>query len=139
MKTILWLDDLRNPYTSEWRDMVPAVEGDVRVMWALDYQDFVDIITTWGLPDIISFDHDLGAEHYIAPQYWNDYYQSSRLQEKADNVEPTGYECAKWLVDYCLTQKKKMPATYVHSANPVGADSIRALLLNYRKHWEPND
>lgn len=45
--------------------------------------------------------------------------------------EKTGYECAKWLVEYCLDNDLDLPLCYVHSMNPVGKDNINNLLKNY--------
>jgi hypothetical protein len=131
---ILWLDDIRNPHMPEWESMVPSRGRVHSVAWVRDYSEFISWIEHNGLPDVISFDHDLGMEHYVAPQYWSDYYSSSRIQEKADHKEKTGYDCAKWLIEYCLDKKTPMPETHVHSANPVGADNIRGLILNFIKH-----
>ena len=46
----------------------------------------------------------------------------------------SGYDCAKWLVDYCLDNGITIPNFGVHSANPVGAENIRGLLVNAMKH-----
>lgn len=45
-------------------------------------------------------------------------------------------DCAKWLVDYCIDNKERLPKIFVHSANPVGADNILGLLNNFKKHVE---
>jgi hypothetical protein len=47
------------------------------------YNEFVAWIETNGLPDFISFDHDLGLP-------------------KKQTEELNGMSCAKWLVNYCL-------------------------------------
>lgn len=90
----LYLDDLR-----------PIPEGFVGVR---SYSEFVIFITQNGLPDYISFDHDLG------------------LQE-------SGFDCAKWLVNYCLDNVKPIPKFVVHSQNPVGKQNIESLLNNFNK------
>lgn len=68
-------------------------------------------IKTHGLPNLISFDNDLGLDE--------------------NNILATdGYAAAKWLVyesGLDLTDLK----FYVHSANPVAAAQIRGLLTNY--------
>lgn len=126
MKQILWLDDIRNPFIN-LEKKVPTEDGSL--VWVRSYDEFTYWITTYGLPDIISFDHDLADEHY-------DYNK-----ERSDNdlyIEKTGMDCAKWLVSYCMLHNQPMPITYVHSANPVGADNIRYLINNYKKHVELN-
>lgn len=50
--------------------------------------------------------------------------------------EKTGYDCAKWLCEYCQRNKVKVPTYYVHSMNPVGKDNIKKYIENYKKHVE---
>jgi hypothetical protein len=38
--------------------------------------------------------------------------------------EKTGYDCAKWLVEYCVEHGLKFPEYVVHSMNPVGKENI---------------
>jgi hypothetical protein len=131
MNKILWLDDLRNPYI-DLEGKVPKIEGCI-IEWVLNYEQFVQWIEKFGLPDIISFDHDLADEHYTPEQYWSDYEKSKEYQESQNYQEKTGMDCAKWLIDYCIDRKLDLPEFYVHSANPVGADNILGILNNYKK------
>lgn len=85
-------------------DLRPIPQGFVGVR---SYTEFVVYIETKGFPDFISFDHDLG-------------------------LEESGYDCAKWLVDYCLDHNLQLPEFEVHSQNPVGKENILALLNNFR-------
>ncbi|OCL90817.1 cyclic-phosphate processing receiver domain-containing protein [Arcobacter porcinus] len=101
-KTKLYLDDLRdlpdNSYTL------------VR-----SYMEAIDFIENNGIPEFISFDHDLGVD-------------------EKDNLLPTGYDFAKWLVDMDIDNIHKFPKNfsfYVHSANPVGKANIESYLNNY--------
>lgn len=71
------------------------------------YTEFVAYIEANNLPDFISFDHDLG-------------------------IEESGYDCAKWLVNYCLDHNLRLPEFEVHSQNPVGKVNILALLNNFK-------
>ena len=91
----IYLDDLR-----------PIPEGFVGLR---SFTEFVTYIEANGLPDFISFDHDLG------------------LQE-------SGYDCAKWLVSYCLDNEMALPDFMVHSQNPVGKRNIESLLNNFRNN-----
>lgn len=95
----LWLDDIR-----------PAPGGDWIV--AKTYTQFVEIITTKGVPDFVSFDHDLGFE--------------------SDGTEKNGYDCAKWLVD----QGIELAGWNVHSANPIGRANIDKLLKRHKQFKE---
>lgn len=65
----IYLDDVR-----------PIPDGFVGVR---SYAEFVTYIFQNGLPDFISFDHDLG-------------------------MEESGFDCAKWLVNYCLDNEVKL-------------------------------
>lgn len=93
-----------------------------------NYNEFVNYIQKNGLPDVISFDHDLADEHYTPREYWDDYKLSKEYQDQKSYSEKTGNDCAKWLVQYCIDLKLSLPLYLVHSANPVGADYIRKTL-----------
>lgn len=128
---ILWLDDLRNPYLNiEGR--VPIEKGIIE--WVLNYEQFTQWIDKFGLPSVISFDHDLADEHYTPEEYWTDYEKSKEYQDSRCYTEKTGMDCAKWLVEYCMDNDFPLPKFYVHSANPVGADNILGILNNYNKY-----
>ena len=45
--------------------------------------------------------------------------------------EKTGYDCAKWLVEYCLDNDLSLPKYQVHSMNPVGKKNILDYLSNF--------
>lgn len=92
-----------------------------------DYDEFVAAIKYHGLPALISFDHDLGEEHYtIDFKDWND-YSSNDL-----GVSETGFDAAKWLINYCLDHKLPLPKYHVHSMNPVGKKNIKLLLDQFK-------
>lgn len=95
-----------------------------------NYKEFVDCIIINGLPELISYDHDLSDEHYSGEinneTDWSDYYLMN-------DREMTGYDCAKWLVDYCETNGLVLPEFFVHSMNPIGRQNIQNYLDNYRK------
>ena len=73
------------------------------------YDDFTRIIRNRGLPGFISFDHDLSSK------------------------EKTGYDCAKWLIEYCQKTKKPLPNWQVHSLNPIGKVNINELLIQFKE------
>lgn len=105
----LFLDDTRQPPDMTW-DVVR------------NYQQFVEYITKQGVPDVISFDHDLAFEHYPLTESHPD--PETILYDIY--TEKTGYDCAKWLVENGYEVKRWM----VHSMNPVGARNIRFVLAN---------
>ena len=116
MKTILWLDDNRNPFViKEWIHTIQYLKEEYleiedeacEVYWVRTQLEFENYIKDNGLPDLISFDNDLGI----------------------GNGE--GYDCAKWLVEYCMDNNTNLPDWYVHSANPVAKENIENLLINF--------
>lgn len=132
-KLYIYLDDLRVPKESEWT-------------LVRNYQEFVAVIKEHGLENIdtISLDHDLGpiamSEYFnnVSPNYVLDY--NNLIDEK------TGYDCAKWIVDYYYdnhkqeiqmsrADKKKagiiFPRIITHSANPVGSANIMGYINNF--------
>jgi len=113
----LFIDDLRMP-----KDVVWVLIGGVG-HWGADWEIVRSVAEgkAWvlnnGFPDVISFDHDLGEEHY------------------AGNFSDggTGLDFAKWLVEYDM-DTGTMPENFkftVHSMNPEGAKNIQSLLDNY--------
>lgn len=119
MKTILWLDDIRDPFViKKWIDIIQYLkeeyleieDNSCEVIWVKTQKEFENYIKENGLPNLISFDNDLGI----------------------GNGE--GYDCAKWLVVYCMENNKELPQWFVHSSNPVASENINQLLLNYNKY-----
>lgn len=123
MKTLLWLDDYRDPMEGQWLVFSPIKESAYEVHWVKSYNEFVGWIQGNGLPTAICFDHDLADEHKIDL----DEYEGERMIY----TEKTGYDCAKWLVNYCLDNKKDLPLYNIQSGNPVGKKNIDELLKNF--------
>lgn len=108
MKTLLWLDDYRNPFDSDWLVFSP-IRHPFQTYWVDSYDGFVDWIEEHGIPDAICFDHDLGTVK-------------------------TGYDAAKWMCDYCYFHSVPIPLYAIQSANPVGRENIQNYIENFRKH-----
>ena len=126
----LFLDDIRQP-----KDAINLVPSNYnKIFWDNDwsivrnYREFVNWILSNGVPDLISFDHDLADIHYeVDFSDWD--FSSDQL-----GVEETGLDCAKWLVDYCVDNGSILPKYIVHSANPAGRKNIQSYLDNANKH-----
>jgi hypothetical protein len=129
-KTLLWLDDMRDPTDSEWFKH-RIIQDKCNVVWVKNYDEFTNWILDNGLPDAINFDHDLAEEHYTPMEYWDDYNKSKAYQEAQEYTEKTGYDCAKWLIDYCVDNNLDLPTWASHSFNPVGRDNINKLLVKF--------
>jgi hypothetical protein len=83
--------------------------------------DAVWCVKQYGLPTMISFDHDLSDTDHVA-----------------ENDEKTGYTFAKWFCDYVMDNDLNLPQEFsydVHSQNPVGAENIRCYMENFLKEW----
>lgn len=119
----LFLDDIRIPTHVYWAE----VPKDQHYSVVRNFNEFVDIINLRGLPKFVCYDHDLSAEHYkdIGKASMNyNYYK-----------EKTGYDCAKWLVAYCLEKNIKHPPYVVHSLNPIGKKNIESYIESYNKSF----
>lgn len=130
MDYCLFLDDIRFPYHAYGYTNDSVY---IKLDWiiARSYDEFTKIITEKGLPKLISFDHDLADEHYHSDdQPWSTDFTIDYFSYK----EKTGYECAKWLCDYCLDNNVKIPDTKVHSFNHIGRSNIRHYISNFKKH-----
>ena len=125
----LFLDDLRMPKdTFDYMGLPIYISVD----WSIvrNYYAFVQIIEGKGIPDIISFDHDLADKHYDPQIVEGEPYE--KIYDMFD--EKTGYHCAKWLLDYCIGINEKPPAQiYIHSMNPAGSMNIKSLFDTYSK------
>jgi hypothetical protein len=123
----VFLDDYRNPSDVTWVTL-PSVNW----MIIRSYDAFVDIITKKGrLPEFVAYDHDLADSHY---NVFHSIDENGRLTIDYDKFnEKTGYDCAKWLVDYCMEKGIKHPPYTVHSMNPVGAKNIISYVESYNK------
>ena len=120
MKTILWLDDIRDPFViKEWiytiqylkEEYLRIEDEPCEVQWVKTQIEFEKYIKENGLPNLISFDNDLGI----------------------GNGE--GYDCAKWLVEYCMDNNVQLPKWFIHSANPVAKENIKNLLINFENNY----
>ena len=129
----LFLDDIRHPYDAYTYTQETMF---LQKIWEVvrNFDEFKSHIETNGLPRLISFDHDLADSHYTPQHLWTDYEKSKEWQETQVHKEKTGYECAKWLVDFCMENNLELPAYYCHSQNPVGKDKILGLFKSFLNH-----
>lgn len=136
MKTLLWLDDSRNPFINLFIETFSPIPHEKlnHVEWVKNYDEFVKWITENGLPTAICFDHDLGLLTQLKHRESGTSKRASR--KLAKQTEKTGYDAAKWLVDYCIDNSCKLPLYNIQSQNPVGKENIKCLLENYKKHCE---
>lgn len=112
----LFIDDERDPIDVKWGSpQEQTLYRDSDWIIARDLPEVVEIILTLGMPEIISFDHDLG-----------------------DN-KATGYDIVKMLTDLIMDGGEiyNLPDNFqylVHSKNPVGSTNIKMYLDNFMEH-----
>lgn len=134
IKYNLFLDDIRIPM-----DCISYMGNNAPIYnvlkWNIvrSYDEFVKFITEHGLPELVSFDHDLADEHYAPATEWHRYPEWEKEQEFK---EKTGKDCVIWLCNYCQDNGKKFPKWIVHSMNVSGKEFIEGYIRNYLKHVE---
>jgi hypothetical protein len=112
-RTLLWLDDCRDPNTYNYIARFSPIGTEVDVVWVKNFDEFENFILQHGLPDAICFDHDLGEGK-------------------------SGYDAAKWLVNFCLDFQVPPPLYNVQSSNPRGKEDIIAIMNNYLEFYNQN-
>ncbi len=124
----LFLDDVRRP-KSTFHYMRLPIYNEPNWIVVRNYYAFISIIQSKGLPEVISFDHDLADIHY----------KEQNFNYEDPDYEKTGYHCAKWLIDYCLDNELEVPTRIIiHSMNPAGTQNIKSLFDTYFKVYEIN-
>lgn len=133
----LFLDDERLPFGKNDKGQDGAFEltrnPDYQLLdWVIvrNFGDFVKTIEERGLPLVCSMDHDLEDFHYYH------YSTYTLLTGKIDYeiAEGTGFECAKWLIQYLLNNNLSSPKILIHTQNTTGARNIRLLFMDYEKN-----
>lgn len=124
----LFLDDVRTPDQVKWVRLPAGPYVVVR-----SYQEFVNKIMQQGVPEFVSFDHDLADEHYAIGSRHVDSLIDNNIFNHDYGVEKTGFDCARWLVDYCIEQGCKFPNYAIHSMNPVGVERISMYISQAQK------
>jgi len=100
----LFIDDERNP---------PISWCDEPVKICRSSSEAISCISMHGIPDFISFDHDLGGED-------------------------TAIKVINWLENSCIEHNLRFSESfefYVHSQNPVGAENIQYRMQALIKHF----
>lgn len=106
----LIIDDLRS-FQEIQKMMSYSAFYDGEWIIVRNFSEFVSEINSKGLPNKISFDHDLA--------------------DFVGDKEYTGKDCANLIIDICIDLKKDFPKYRVHSANPGGRDNIVGLIENF--------
>lgn len=129
MKTALYLDDVRTP-----TETIPGFHP-----WNVvrNYDEFVEHIKKFGIPDLISFDHDLAREHQ--DDYYKQFLENGFQNPDYESYkEKTGMDCANFVAEYCQKMNVPLKGCCVHSHNPVGAKNIQSFINGFHRHmgWD---
>ncbi len=117
----LYLDDERFPKTEGW-------------IIVRSFNEFKKTILERGLPNKISFDHDLGRGGFI----WRILRFFKRIWNRnLSKFPPTGYDCVKWMVDEMYDLRPI--EINVHSANGIGKENIEGLVKSWNKFMDAKD
>lgn len=128
----LFLDDERTPAKVYGFTKNPIYEENWHIV--TDYDEFIRYIQNCEnrLPSHISFDHDLGEDVAKTLVKWGHSKKKARQYKK--NLK-SGYDCAKWLIEYVDDHNYPLPEILVHSQNPVGKENIISLFEFYKKYF----
>jgi hypothetical protein len=132
MRYRLFLDDLRAPTdcVTYMHRRIGKLNLEYIQKWKVvkNYEEFVATVKLLGLPEVVSFDHDLSPDQYGREM---DFVSMKEYYETEDR-EMTGYDCVKWLCDYCRKNELKFPRFYLHTLNPVGRQNMADYIENYK-------
>src|ERR1035441_10629778 len=125
----LFLDDTRHPKDVKWLSLPPYAWVEVK-----SYSEFVKTVMEKGIPETISFDHDLADEHYSEYSAAHDENSPSFGKIRYENLtEKTGMDCAKWLAELCVERNVPLSRYYIPTLNPIGRQNIFSILESARK------
>jgi len=141
-----FIDDIRNPKDAwiyprrdEKKQIITGrslenISGIPNGNWDIvrTYDQFVDYLEKNGIPDVISFDHDLSDEMM---RYYHVVTSKTGEINYEDITTKSGLCCAKYLAAVCLEQNKKFPIWYVHSANKWGASNIKNYITDFLEKY----
>lgn len=104
-------------------------EGETYIL-VKSYSEFLEcILNNYNspdkfLPDFISLDHDLADEHYR--------YSNSNDIPYYKFINPSGWHCLKWFLNFLSENKLNKPVIVCHSFNEQGKKNIKKLLREYK-------
>jgi hypothetical protein len=125
----LFLDDVRSPHQVKW------ITLPHNALWTIvrSYDEFVKTIEEKGVPAFVTFDHDLSIEHYALSEPREGVDSPTVIPYESYSVK-TGYDCAKWLVEYCRKNSVQIPNYAIHSMNPIGRGNIDDYLKSFKNN-----
>ena len=110
-QTLLWLDNAQSPFTGDLLELFNPIEKNAAVVWVHNYDEFEQWIIANGLPDGICFDYDLGDDK-------------------------SGFDCARFLVRYCMNYALPLPKYAFHSVDRFGQESMNITFERYKRFYQ---
>lgn len=110
---VLWLDDIRNPTVSDQRELWEEFLKTDPPIWCSSVKQAIAMVQLHRLPKFMFLDHDLGC------MKWE-----------------TGMQFLKELDGLGYVENNDPPEYYIISANPVGAENMRAFMESWKKARE---
>jgi hypothetical protein len=100
----LFLDDERQPWDVTWGQFDYS-----KTSWLIvrTYETFIEAIKLY-FPLRISLDNDL-------------------------QTEKEGFDCLKWLCNYCMDHRLDLPEIFFHSGNTVAVDHMQTYVASFKK------
>jgi hypothetical protein len=131
----LFLDDIRMPdaafiYAERIKLLDKTHTRSCEWEIVRNYNDFCEFIDKFGIPEIVSFDHDLTMEFM---QHYYDVTSKTGVVEYDKLESKCGLDCIKYLCDYCERFQLKFPRYFIHSANRWGTINMRAYIKEFFK------
>ncbi len=125
----LFLDDIRVPD----RTIIPQTGKSLTETsgispWQWDivrsYDEFVNYIETYGIPQVVAFDNDLDFSEIKKLEVM---LARGEYDYKQFNVK-TGCHCAEYLADKCIRLNHPIPTYYIHTMNALAKPIIKSIL-----------
>ena len=133
----LFLDDIRMPEDAWiYSERIKMLEksNTISCEWDIvrNYEDFCEFINKFGIPSVVSFDHDLSEDfmkHYFDHTVHTGIIEYDKLKTKC------GLHCAEYLFNYCVRENIKFPEYFIHSANRWGSSNIKKCIEDFIKKY----
>lgn len=123
LKTCVFVDGERLP--------VAQIPGYDRWVLCRNFEEWVTYLSYNGVPDLVSFTHDLADEHFQDQAKYE--LQGIEAIQYNDFVQPTGLQCAQYLCAFCEQNGLPIQAVGVHCPErPMGAHNIRTAVNTYK-------
>jgi hypothetical protein len=134
----LFLDDIRKPkdaFLNTHNCYLLDASKTPNSCWNIvrNYEDFCEWIEKFGVPSVVSFDHDLHFEHI---KHYHDVTSKTGVIEYEKLKYKTGKHCAEYFVEKWKEARHPKVQCYIHTANSWGQTEIAKILkpiYNYDK------